>query len=452
MGAYNLDLGIRRADACCPARRPYLVRLAPLAPMSSDSCKILDDPAVAARHAYQAAPSLASISSVDRSTMLLSMAAAIRDHQNAILEANTLDLEATLSRTEAETANAPPIAWLKLTPERLKVAIDCLNRLAEMPDPIRPVTSAALLAEKSQAYSQLMPLGAIAFIWESLPEIGMIAAGMCLKTGNSLVLHPSPEARETSLAIAHAMMDALADSELHAGSLSAISTPTEETRNELIAQSSHLGTLIAHGRSHFVKAIAAQSSLPVVRSVTGNCYLYWSLTGRLETVRSIVLDSYRGAPDRVNAIDKILVSSERKLASISTLWNSLREEGFEIRADAALCEQFPEFQVAQPQEWRQAYPGKTIAFKLMDQIELAMLWIDQNSSGHANVIVTESYRESCLFTRGLSSASVFVNASPRFTRLNNNAVYLGMSNQAGAQRGFLGLETLTRLKYVVQGY
>jgi glutamate-5-semialdehyde dehydrogenase len=420
--------------------------------MSSDSCEIIDNPSVAARHAYQAAPSLANISSADRSKMLLSLATAIREHQNAILEANTLDLEATLSLTEEEAAKAPPIAWLKLTPERLKVAIDCLKRLAEMPDPIRPVTSAALLAERSQAYSQLMPLGAIAFIWESLPEIGAIAAGMCLKTGNSLVLHPSSEARETSLAIATAMMDALADSELHAGSLSAIATPTNETRSQLIAQSPHLGTILAHGRSDFVNGIAARSSLPVVRSVTGNCYLYWALTGRLETVRSIVLDSYRGAPDRVNAIDKILVSSDRKLASISTLWNSLREEGFEIRADAGICEQFPELEVAQPHEWRQAYSGKTIAFKLMDQIELAMLWIDQNSSGHANVIVTESYRESCLFTRGLSSASVFVNASPCFARLNNNTVYLGMSNQAGAQRGFIGLETLTRLKYIVQGY
>ena len=419
--------------------------------MSANACEILENPSIAARHAYQAAPSIAAISSAERARMLVAMAEAIGDRQMEILEANTLDLEATRQCVETG-ADLAPIEWLKLTPERLNVAIACLQRLAEMPEPIRPVTSATLLAERAQTYSQLMPLGALAFIWESLPEIGAIAAGMCLKTGNSLVLHPSRDARETSLAIARALIDALADSDLHAGSLSAIANPSEETRSQLVAQSAHLATILAHGRARFVEGRAARSRLPVVRSVSGNCYLYWSKTGKLDIAREIVLDSYRGAPDRVNAIDKILISSERKPASIVTLINSLREEGFEILADDALLEVLPKLSPVRPPDWQRAYPGKTIACKLADSPELAMLWIDQHSSGHATTIVTECYWESCLFSRGLSSASVFINASPRFSRLQNNSVYLGMSNQAGALRGFIGLETLTRLKYIVQGY
>jgi len=422
--------------------------------MTFNSCEIFAEPSTAARSAYQAALVMAVVDGTVRTRALQAMAKALREAQNDILEANTLDLEATLQTLQLSpdlpALAPPPLTWLKLTPERLQVAIACLLRLSEMPDPIRRVTSIAFQAQDSHSYCQLMPLGALALVHESLPELGAIVAGMCIKTGNSLVLHHSPEAHHTTQAIARALQVGLSNVPLPSGCLNFLESSTPETCQDLIQQTSYLNAILAHGRPQFVQAIAAHSSLPTIRSVTGNCYLYWSASGNLDMVRSIILDSYRGSPDQVNAIDKVLVAADRKPTSISTLWNSLREEGFTIQADANLTAEFPEIATISA-DWHTPCPERTILFKTIDSLELAMLWIDQHSSGHANCLVTESYSESCQFVRGLGSASVFVNASPRFTRLQGNIVYLGMSNQPGMQRGFIGLEALTRLKYIVQG-
>ncbi len=135
------------------------------------------------------------------------------------------------------------------------------------------------------------------------------------------------------------------------------------------------------------------------------------------------------------------------------LWNSLREEGFDLNGDESLVKEFPELTLADPSEWSQPYLNKTIAFKAVDTLETAIAWINKYSSGHANCLATESYLESRQFALNINSALTFINASPRFSRHQNrgDAIFLGMSNQIGYRRGLIGLESLTTLKYIVQG-
>jgi len=155
----------------------------------------------------------------------------------------------------------------------------------------------------------------------------------------------------------------------------------------------------------------------------------------------------------VNAIEKVLIHPNQKPSSLVTLFNSLKEKGFKLKGDANLVADFPDLKPTNEAEWSEAYLTKTVAFKVVDSLEMAIAWINQYSSGHADSIVTESYQESRQFALGVNSASTYINASPRFSRNpgRGDAIFLGMSNQKGQRRGFVSMEALTTLKHIVQG-
>ncbi len=222
---------------------------------------------------------------------------------------------------------------------------------------------------------------------------------------------------------------------------------------DLVTQDQYINLVIPYGRSSLIQQVVRQATCPVLKSAMGNCYLYWSLNASLEMVRWMIMDSHESEPDPVNAIEKVLIHRQALPSSLAVLWNSLKDKGFEIKADAELQAAFPQLKLAKEGEWGSPYLTKTVAFKLVDSLETAIAWINQYSSGHADCIVTESYQESRQFALGVNSASTYINASPRFSRnpSRGDSVFMGMSNQKGHRRGFISLETLTTVKHIVQG-
>jgi glutamate-5-semialdehyde dehydrogenase len=414
--------------------------------------EVLDDrpePINSAKRAYQASLKLGIAKGVDRSRAVLAMARAIERSFDDILEANTLDLEASREMAVPELV----LDWLKLTPTRLETTVEILQRLGELSDPLRRVRNAEYQQDDSQSYSQLMPLGVIAFIYEAFPDLGAIAAGLCIKTGNSIILKGSTEASHSNEAIANVLQTAITEVGLPPGCLELITTEHGASIRDLVIQDQYVNLVIPYGRSTLVQQVMRQATCPVLKSAMGNCYLYWSLNSSLEMVRWMIIDSHESEPDPVNAIEKVLIHRQALPSSLAVLWNSLKDKGFEVRGDAELVEAFPQLQLAKEGEWGSAYLTKTVAFKLVDSLEAAIAWINQYSSGHADCIVTESYQESRQFALGVNSASTYINASPRFSRnpSRGDSVFLGMSNQKGHRRGFISLETLTTVKHIVQG-
>ncbi|MTJ53381.1 glutamate-5-semialdehyde dehydrogenase [Anabaena sp. UHCC 0253] len=414
--------------------------------------EVIDDypePMTSAERAFQASLKLGITKGIDRSRAVLAMAQAIECDFDEILEANTLDLEASREMAVPELI----LDWLKLTPSRLENTIKILQRLGELSDPLRRVRTADYQQEDSQSYTQLMPLGVIAFIYEAFPDLGAIAAGFCLKTGNSIILKGSTEASHSNTAIANSLQSAITQVGLPAGCVQLITAEHGASVRDLVTQDQHLSLVIPYGRSSLIQQVVRQATCPVLKSAMGNCYLYWSLNSSLEMVRLMIMDSHESEPDPVNAIEKVLIHRQSLPSSLSVLWSSLKEKGFELRGDAELVEAFPQLQLAKDGEWGIPYLTKTVAFKLVDSLESAIAWINQYSSGHADSIVTESYQESRQFALGVNSASTYINASPRFARNSSrgDAVFLGMSNQKGHRRGFISLETLTTVKHIVQG-
>ncbi|WP_373693609.1 glutamate-5-semialdehyde dehydrogenase [Limnofasciculus baicalensis] len=400
--------------------------------------------------AYQASLILETTKGIDRSRGVQAMAQALSKSFDDILEANTLDLEASREMAVPELI----LDWLKLTPERLQIAIDVLRRIGELSDPLRRVMNASYQLDHSQTYCQLMPLGVIALIYEAFPELGAIAAGFCLKTGNSLILRGGSEASQSNIAIAKVLQEALDEVGLPPGCLE-LSLPEQGSSiQDLVTQDRYINLVIPYGRQTLVHKVTQLSTSPILRSAMGNCYLYWSATGSLDMVRWVILDSHASVPDPVNAIEKVLIDSSAKLSSLSTLCKNLKEKGFKLRGDSELVAQFPEqLTLAAESEWNQPYLNKSITFKLVNSLADGIAWINQYSSGHADCIVTESYQESRQFALGVDSASVYINSSPQFSRnpKRGDGVFLGMSNQKGYRRGIISLETLTTLKQVVQG-
>ncbi|MBR8835892.1 MAG: glutamate-5-semialdehyde dehydrogenase [Stigonema ocellatum SAG 48.90 = DSM 106950] len=417
--------------------------------MTVDAFDDSPEPISSAKRAYQASLKLGSTKGVDRSRAVLMMAQVLKRSFDDILEANTLDLEASREMAIPELI----LDWLKLTPKRLETTVDILQRIGELSDPLRRVRHADYQLEDSQTYSQLMPLGVIAFIYEAFPELAAIAAGLCLKTGNSLILKGGTEASHSNAAIGKVLQTAIAEVGLPIGCVELIAAEHGTSIRDLVNQDQYLNLVIPYGRFSLVQQVVRQSTVPVLRSAMGNCYLYWSGNGSLEMVRWMIIDSHQSEPDPVNAIEKVLIHRQALPSSLSVLWNSLKEKGFEIRADAELVEAFPQVRLAKDDEWGSAYLTKTVGFKLVDSLEAAIAWINQHSSGHADCIVTESYQESRHFALGVNSASSYINASPRFSRTlsRGDSVFLGMSNQKGHRRGLISLESLTTVKHIVQG-
>ena len=413
--------------------------------MQSSSDRVL----TIVRESHKAAIKLAQISGATRRLGILAIADALESSFDEILEANTIDLE--MSR---EMAIAEPIAdWLKLTPERLEMTVAILQRLSKSPDPTRRLINASYQLEPFQTYCQLVPLGTIALVHEAFPELTAIAAGMCLKTGNSLITRGCSSASNSNQTIASIIKQALSSTELPLNSVEIISADLGISVQELVTQDRHINLVIPYGRPSLVQQVAQKATVTVLKTTMGNCYLYWSQSGSLELTRQMIVDSHNGQPDAVNAIEKVLINHEVKSSLLQSLFNSLQQQGFKLRGDEVLVEQFPEFlSLMKPEEWRRPYLTKIVAFRYIDSLSRAILWINRYSSGHADSIVTESYQEGQQFVQGIDSALVYINVSPKFSRSPEGGnVFLGMSNQKAYRQGLISVETFTTIKQVVQG-
>lgn len=408
------------------------------------------DLATALERANAAALILTRTKSQERNTAIQFLLEQLKAKQNEILEANTLDLEASREMAVSETI----LGWLRLTPERLQTIARLLQQLIALPDPQERMAVSAYRTEQYQSYAQPVPLGVIAFIYEAFPALAIVVAAMCIKTGNSLLLKGGSEASHSNQVIAELLESACGMTGLPQGCIEALPSDRSVLIKDLITQEQWIDLVIPYGRPSLVQQVIRQATVPVLKSVIGNCYLYWSVSGSAELVRLLILDSHQGEPDAVNAIEKVLLHANLNRSLLVVLFNALKQKGFELRGDRALVEEFADLKLAAEEEWRQPYLKKVVAFKLVENLEAAIGWINRHSSCHADCIVTESYRESRTFIREVDSASTYVNASPRFSRQVGNlpgSISLGMSNQKGLNRGVIGLQALMTSKTIIQG-
>ncbi|HIK46181.1 MAG TPA: aldehyde dehydrogenase family protein [Leptolyngbyaceae cyanobacterium M65_K2018_010] len=392
------------------------------------------------------------VAGVDVQSQLLErLASQLEAAQDEILEANTLDLEASLDMAVPELV----LDWLKLTPERLHIVSRILRRLAALGDPRRfNVLPLNRLTKTVTGYSQVVPLGVIAFVYEALPELAVIMAGFCLRTGNGLILKGGNEASQTHQVLLQVLHRCLDHLNLSPASILSLAEDQGDAARSWLLQSQGVDLVIPYGRPSLVKQVVRQATVPVLPTAMGNCYLYWSASGSLDKVTQMVLDSHRGDPDAVNAIEKVLIPTHCSVSAVAQLCNVLWDNGFDLLGDEPMVAELPDLKLAQPTDWDQPFLSKTVALARVDGLTAAAHWMNRHSSGHANSLVTEVYQEVGQFTRLVNSAVVYINTSPRFVRNGPqaDAIALGMTAQQGRCQGFIGLQALLTNQHILQGF
>jgi glutamate-5-semialdehyde dehydrogenase len=400
---------------------------------------------------HNAALQLAHIPALKKNQVLLEIAEALKQQRDRILEANTLDLEASREMSVPDVV----LEWLKLTPERLQNAIDCLKQLVTLPDPLSD--------RFDHNHQRRVPLGAVAFVYEAFPQLSIIAAGMCLKAGNSSILKGGSEGSNSNAAIATIIKEVVSHSLPEA---SVMAVPQGSTMKDLLTQEKYLRLVIPYGRPSFVQQVSKQGTVSVLPTAMGNCYLYLSPSASLEEASKMIKSSRSGDPDPVNAIEKVVVHHSWLERGLVDWIGSLQQQGLNVRGcdgTVAYCRDRTESltkEVSAETVWGQAYLDHTIALKLIHSVDDAIAWINQYSSGHADVILTDSLAESQHFATQVNSSIVFINASSRFThggvngeKIGTARVALGMSSikTRGASRhtGAIDLSALTATKQII---
>ncbi|HSM80480.1 MAG TPA: aldehyde dehydrogenase family protein [Nodosilinea sp.] len=406
------------------------------------------DFSVAVDQVRQAGRELVAAGADTQSKLLEAVATELEASLDAILEANTLDLEASLDMAVPERV----LDWLKLTPERLQTTAKILRRLAYLGDPrglLHP--SPSRLSKAVGGYGQVVPLGVVALVYEAFPELAAIMAGLCLRTGNGLILKGSNEASQTNQVILQALHAALERVGLPQQCILSLTEEQGDVARTWLLQDPGVDLIIPYGRPGLVQQVVRQAGVPVLPTAMGNCYLYWSATGQLDTVTPMIVDSHRGEPDAVNAIEKVLIHRSCSPSAVVQLCHTLWDQDFEILADEALLPELPDVKAAAAADWGRPFLGKTVALRWVDDGPTAAAFLNRHSSGHASAIATESYSESSRFTQLASSAVVYVNASPRFVRnpAQASAIALGMTAQRGRCTGFVGLSALLTTQHIL---
>ncbi|MEO1296789.1 MAG: aldehyde dehydrogenase family protein [Cyanobacteria bacterium J06636_16] len=394
----------------------------------------------------QAAKSLEQAEQV--STALANTAQALTEATDTILEANTLDLEASLEMAVPGLV----VEWLKLTPERLKTAITIVERLAHI-DSVMSFSCGAPVGTASASHAYLLgePLGVVAFVHEALPELAIVAAGLCLRTGNGLILKGGHEASQTNQAIADVFQKALLQTGLPERTILILSPSDGEAARRLLMQTPELDLVIPYGRASLVQQVIEEANSPSLATVIGNCYLYWAHTAPAEVVAKVVLDSHIGMPEPVNGIEKILVDERVHPTAIQELSNLLQAGNLALK-EAATPPLASETE-AENEVWQQAQLNRSVTLCRVLNLGTAIALINRYSHGHADCIVTNSYQESVQFASQVRSASIYVNTSPRFRRNTAQAseIALGMSAQRWLKGGRITLDALLTHKAVVKG-
>jgi glutamate-5-semialdehyde dehydrogenase len=390
-----------------------------------------------------------------RDRVILEIAEGVKQQRDQILEANTLDLEASRDMAIPELV----LEWLKLTPERVQSAIDCLIQLASLNDPLaNPLTYDGV---------KRIPLGTVAFVYEAFPQLALIATAMCLKAGNSLILKGGNEGSHTQTVIANIIKEAIASREIPQATVAV--APEGSSVKELVTLERYLRLVIPYGRPSFVQQISKQATVSALPTSMGNCHLYLSTSASLEEAQRLVSQSRSSDPDPVNAIEKVIIHRNWLQQGLIQLVQGWQKQGIAVRGCSATVNYCNNFaggdQLSQPiteeTQWNLAYLDDTIAIKVVDSLTEAITWTNLNGSGHADCILTDSLKESDQFAEQVRSSMIFVNASNRFTRNGmigangNRTVVLGMTSlkTRGASRnpGMIDLNALTTTKRVIVG-
>ena len=411
-----------------------------------DTYELVKTKAAAAK---KAAAKLAVTSTAVKNKALLAMAEALLAKQEEILAANALDME----RAAAKSMKSSMLDRLKLTAARIEGMADGLRQVANLPDPVGNVLDGKTLANGLTITKVRVPLGVIGIIYEARPNVTADAAGLCLKSGNAVVLKGGSEAMESNKAVAGILSEAATAAGMPEGAIQFIDTSDRQAVQDLIHLNGLVDVVIPRGGAGLIKMVVMNATVPVIETGAGVCHTYVDASADVGMAVKIAYNAKVQRPSVCNAMETLLVHKDAAAKFMPAMLAKYAEAGVEIRGDENV-QSFDKAVVPVTEEdWATEYGDLRLSVKIVDSIEEAMEHIARFGTGHSECIVTNDYSQAQLFQKTVDAAAVYVNASTRFTDGNEFGfgAEIGISTQKLHARGPMALPELTSTKYLICG-
>ena len=404
-----------------------------------------------AQQAREAASSLAITSTEQRNRALLVMSHALVSKQEEILAANAADMDGA----RAKGVQPGLLDRLELTPARLKSMSEALKALSMLSDPIGEVIEGYTLPNGIELTKVRVPLGVVAMIYEARPNVTADAAGLCIKTGNAVILRGGSLAHQSNLSLASVLASAAESVGLPGTSIQAIQTTDHEAAEELMGLYGYIDVLIPRGGAGLIKSCVENSKVPVIETGTGNCHIYVHERADGEKARRIVVNAKCQRPSVCNAAESLLVDETVYERVLPPILRELEENGVTIFADEATrgLGAISRIEPATEADWGTEYHDLRMSVKVVSGLDEAIRHINKYGTMHSEAIITEDYSAARRFLHEIDASAVYVNASTRFTDGGEFGLgaEIGISTQKLHARGPMGLAALTSTKYLLMG-
>lgn len=406
-----------------------------------------------AQAARAATATLRSLTRDVKDDALRRMAAALREEVEAIVTANADDLV----RAKAAATPDAIVDRLTLNSDRIHAIADALEQVADLPDPVGDVVRGYTLPNGLQVRQVRVPLGVVGIIYEARPNVTVDAAGLCLKSGNAVLLRGSSSARSTNEALVRVLRAALASTDVPQDAVGLVPGDSHESVKHLMTARGLVDVLIPRGGEGLIRSVVEGSTVPVIETGVGNCHVYIDADADIDTAVSILLNSKAQRVSVCNAAETVLIHKDVAPQMWRAVLSALSEAGVTVHGDPRMAE-FAQavglsVEPVTDEDWAAEYYSLDIAAGVVDSLDDALRHIRRWSSGHTEAIISDSAASISAFIQGVDSAAIMVNASTRFTDGGEFGfgAEIGISTQKLHARGPMGLSELTTTTFVVTG-
>jgi len=403
-----------------------------------------------AKKAKNAARFMLSISSEAKNQALMEMAASIEKEKEAILKANKKDLE----NAKSKGLSSAFIERLTLSDKRIDEMKQSLIEVAKLRDPVGEVLKEWLVPNGLKIQKVRTPIGVIAIIYESRPNVTSDCAGLCFKSGNCVILRGGSDALNSNFAIYQALKKASDKSGFPEGAINIVTTVNRRAVDELLKLNNYIDLVIPRGGEALIEQVAKVSRIPVIKHYKGICHIYVDEYADLNMATDICFNAKVQRPGVCNAMESMLVHKDAAIRFLPLMLKKFKDAGVEIRG-CKMTQKIAKGQVkrATEKDYRSEYLDLILSVKVVEDLNEAVSHINEYGSHHSDAIVTDNEENAARFLKEVDSACVYVNASTRFTDGGQFGMgaEIGISTDKLHARGPMALEELTTYKYLIFG-
>jgi len=401
------------------------------------------------RKALRASRELVLLNTRRKNAILQAMADELDARRNEIRAANGKDMD---EGTNAGLSSAM-LDRLLLTDQRIDSMIKGLRAVSALKDPIGTKISRWLRPNGLEIVKTRVPIGVIGIIYESRPNVTADTTALCIKTSNAIILRGGKEAINSNIAITDALIAGGSRKGLPENSVQLIGITDRRAVRELVQLEGFVDLVIPRGGESLIREITEHSRVPVIKHYKGVCHTYVDESADLDVALTIAENAKCQRPGVCNAMETLLVHEKVAESFLPALAGRMKREGVELRGDAAARAVIPEMKEAVEDDWYAEYLDLILAVRVVPSVRAAVDHINKYGSRHSDAIVAESETARKVFTREVDSATVYVNASTRFTDGGEFGMgaEIGISTDKLHCRGPMGLDELTTYKFIIHG-